>query len=494
MESHYLLKILSIIIFFFTIIALVPIYAKKEFINDVPFKVDENLFIDIIKRLGNVDYPSERSDNSDLHDSVSTHKQINGFHSRQTCESTLRIGTIIKATESLSAGAAYIDSIKGVKSNDLCSEYCCRNISCDIAVYQDKGDRFCYLFNCDGKCIFKEHVGYFVTNIKHDMSEHPAEEDLHSLHAEAQTNGLGESEGNKKDGHLIGQEDGAAVTDIKHEAEAQVVTEATPRIVVTQSPTEPQEPVITPHSVGLGGYCTQSIQCEDPNAGCLDHNCYCKNGYYNKDGLCRKVCSPSEFECFELGTLSRGPECVARSQVCDSYMQCADGSDEFNCDPVDFPSGQRLQTPNVLNKLDANSVHHSSHEVNVESTDGQTLKATGPKPNFSPTKAPPVITTDRLNVSGPTTSTSRSPPPASTAKPGHAHRNDHVFMSSEKLIIASATSNAEGPIIALSLGLAFTVILLVLVGCRLRNVRHRLRKGRPLHQNEADYLINGMYL
>lgn len=66
-------------------------------------------------------------------------------------------------------------------------------------------------------------------------------------------------------------------------------------------------------------------------------------------------------------------------------------------------------------------------------------------------------------------------------------------MSSEKVIIAS-TSDAEGPIIALSLGLAFTVILLVLVGCRLRNVRHRLRKGRPLHQNEADYLINGMYL
>ncbi|XP_046564096.1 uncharacterized protein LOC124272908 isoform X1 [Haliotis rubra] len=69
-----------------------------------------------------------------------------------------------------------------------------------------------------------------------------------------------------------------------------------------------------------------------------------------------------------------------------------------------------------------------------------------------------------------------------------------VFLTKEKVIVASPTDNAQGPIVALSLGLAITVILLVFVGCRLRNVRRRLRKGRPLHSNEADYLINGMYL
>ncbi|KAH9493044.1 hypothetical protein Btru_022623 [Bulinus truncatus] len=96
----------------------------------------------------------------------------------------------------------------------------------------------------------------------------------------------------------------------------------------------PTEPFIAPHSVGLKGYCTQSMQCEDPNAACIDHNCYCKNGYYIKDGLCRKVCPALSFECFELGTLSRGPECISRENVCDSYMHCADGSDEFNCDSI----------------------------------------------------------------------------------------------------------------------------------------------------------------
>ena len=69
-----------------------------------------------------------------------------------------------------------------------------------------------------------------------------------------------------------------------------------------------------------------------------------------------------------------------------------------------------------------------------------------------------------------------------------------TFITREKVVVASPTDNAQGPIVALSLGLAITLILLVFVGCRLRTVRKRLRKGRPLHSNEADYLINGMYL
>ena len=49
-------------------------------------------------------------------------------------------------------------------------------------------------------------------------------------------------------------------------------------------------------------------------------------------------------------------------------------------------------------------------------------------------------------------------------------------------------------VIVLAMGLGITAILLMFVGCRLRNVKRRLRKGRPMNSNEADYLINGMYL
>lgn len=54
--------------------------------------------------------------------------------------------------------------------------------------------------------------------------------------------------------------------------------------------------------------------------------------------------------------------------------------------------------------------------------------------------------------------------------------------------------SSQGAVVALALGLAITAILLIFVGCRLRNMKRRLRKGRPMNSNEADYLINGMYL
>lgn len=62
------------------------------------------------------------------------------------------------------------------------------------------------------------------------------------------------------------------------------------------------------------------------------------------------------------------------------------------------------------------------------------------------------------------------------------------------VVVESPTDSHQGPIVALGLGLGITVILLFFVGCRLRNVKRRIRKGRALHSNEADYLINGMYL
>ncbi|KAG9347460.1 hypothetical protein JZ751_005027 [Albula glossodonta] len=53
---------------------------------------------------------------------------------------------------------------------------------------------------------------------------------------------------------------------------------------------------------------------------------------------------------------------------------------------------------------------------------------------------------------------------------------------------------ASGAILPLTLGLIITALLLLMVGCRLRLVRHKLKKARPITSEESDYLINGMYL
>ncbi|XP_019964655.2 low-density lipoprotein receptor-related protein 11 isoform X2 [Paralichthys olivaceus] len=51
-----------------------------------------------------------------------------------------------------------------------------------------------------------------------------------------------------------------------------------------------------------------------------------------------------------------------------------------------------------------------------------------------------------------------------------------------------------GAILPLALGLIITALLLLMIGCRLRLARHKLKKTRPLTTEESDYLINGMYL
>ncbi|XP_016305318.1 low-density lipoprotein receptor-related protein 11-like isoform X1 [Sinocyclocheilus anshuiensis] len=52
----------------------------------------------------------------------------------------------------------------------------------------------------------------------------------------------------------------------------------------------------------------------------------------------------------------------------------------------------------------------------------------------------------------------------------------------------------SGAILPLALGLIISVLLLLMVGCRLWLVRRRLKKALPLTTEESDYLINGMYL
>ncbi|KAA0708973.1 Low-density lipoprotein receptor-related protein 11 [Triplophysa tibetana] len=52
----------------------------------------------------------------------------------------------------------------------------------------------------------------------------------------------------------------------------------------------------------------------------------------------------------------------------------------------------------------------------------------------------------------------------------------------------------SGAILPLALGLIISILLLLMVICRLWLVRRKLKKALPLTTEESDYLINGMYL
>lgn len=83
----------------------------------------------------------------------------------------------------------------------------------------------------------------------------------------------------------------------------------------------------------------------------------------------------------------------------------------------------------------------------------------------------------------------------------HLKKAHKVVVNMEEVKLSENNAEEEEPgrpsgaILSLALGLCITGIMAVLVGCRLRVVRRRLRRGgKSPYAHDADYLVNGMYL
>ncbi|CAJ1078371.1 low-density lipoprotein receptor-related protein 11 isoform X2 [Xyrichtys novacula] len=100
-------------------------------------------------------------------------------------------------------------------------------------------------------------------------------------------------------------------------------------------------------------------------------------------------------------------------------------------------------------------------------------------PSFKPaTVAPPI-----------TKQTEIAPPKVSQKQP-----ESDAPVSKPFPVMGGHPVPESGAILPLALGIIITALLLLMIGCRLRLVRHKLKKARPLTTEESDYLINGMYL
>lgn len=131
---------LSMVIF---VVIIFGIYAScdaaEEIVAYESINKDARLISDAVKRVGDSGFndvlvgPVKSSGRN-------SHSLQPAYRDEQetNCEPVVQQERIIKATESISAGAYYIDSFKNVKSNADCLEYCCINSTCDVAVYQNK--------------------------------------------------------------------------------------------------------------------------------------------------------------------------------------------------------------------------------------------------------------------------------------------------------------------------------------------------------------------
>ncbi|XP_054153282.1 uncharacterized protein LOC128951990 [Oppia nitens] len=88
-------------------------------------------------------------------------------------------------------------------------------------------------------------------------------------------------------------------------------------------------------------------------------------------------------------------------------------------------------------------------------------------------------------------------------KPSYSHMSSNKgYVNSASIVAVSYMHDSSqqsgretnSAVIALTLGLCVTVLLVVLVGCRMKSFKKKIaRRGRSL-AHDADYLVNGMYL
>ncbi|KAK6182969.1 hypothetical protein SNE40_010531 [Patella caerulea] len=292
------------------ILVISPIVLCKESIDDLVHLLDDpKTLYEIVKRLGDSETPDNLASEPDYDIKTPNQNQ----DSTQGCKYKNFTKTIIKTKASTKAGAQFLDSVDGLKSNYECVERCCSLDGCELAVYENKNRRNCYLFACKEKttgknlCEFASHDDYISTSVSHSVKikvsqgRNNHEDDLQDL-----------SDGKKPEVKILPTPSPTTTTS------------------TTTTTTTTQKPEL-PHSVSLGDKCRSQIDCEDSHALCVMETCTCRNNYYNKNkkGTCREVCGHSRFECQVVGL--DGPDCVRLSLVCDGTKDCNDGSDEVNC-------------------------------------------------------------------------------------------------------------------------------------------------------------------
>ncbi|XP_058390261.1 low-density lipoprotein receptor-related protein 11 isoform X2 [Diceros bicornis minor] len=403
-----------------------------------------------------------------------------------------RPNAIIRTRDSLAAGASFLRAPAAVRDWRQCVAACCAEPRCSVAVVElprrpaaPAAALGCYLFNCTARgrsvCTFALHRGYS----SYSLSRAP-------------------------DGGHGGLEAGAAAT-----------APASPRLEKDEPPLSKagQDVVLHLPADGVildGRESTDDhaiIQYEwtllqgdpsmDMKSGTLKLS-HLREGVYTfqltvtdtagqrssdnvsvtvlpmdfSTGGCLNVCSRHHFFCDD-GC------CIDIALACDGVGQCPDGSDEAFCQHLSLDQKMGTHTTTVQPRTTGPN----------EDTRGGSLLEKSQK-DTAANQPPALSNTEKRNHSafwGPESQIDpRMPDSSSSGK--NRKKEDYIFESKSDRGGGEHPAPEAGAVLPLALGLAITALLLLMVACRLRLVKQKLKKARPITSEESDYLINGMYL
>lgn len=196
-------------------------------------------------------------------------------------------------------------------------------------------------------------------------------------------------------------------------------------------------------------------------------------------GGCADVCSRYHFFC-DNGC------CIDITLACDGVRQCPDGSDEDFCQNLGLDRKMVTYSATTTAQPGTTGLSEGAGDPWLE----KTQKTTAPN---QPATLSHTEKRNRSTEGAPESQIVLVAPDSASSKKNRKEEN-YIFESRADRKGREHPPPEAGAVLPLALGLAITALLLLMVVCRLRLVKQKLKKARPITSEESDYLINGMYL
>ncbi|XP_030303814.1 low-density lipoprotein receptor-related protein 11 [Calypte anna] len=395
-----------------------------------------------------------------------------------------RPDSIIRTKDSIAAGAAFLRAPAGVSGWRQCLDACCAEPRCTLAVVQESArprgvaaELGCYLFNCTYRgrpvCRFAPHRGYSTYSRRPAGILQPPEEEEYDEPPQCKAG---------QDIVLQSPVDWVLL-DGRESSDDHGIVQYEWTLLQGDSSVEmkvPQPGTLKLSQVQEGRYIFQLTVTDTAGQHSSDNVSVTVLPMVHS-AACVGVCSRYQFICDD-GC------CIDITFACDGIRQCPDGSDETFCQ--NLSPGRKTVTHMTLGTTQQRTVGLT--ENTDENSAENTLKATA---RNQPVLSVDVDVSNQSLSQGPKKQISGFVPDSSSSGKRADDKNGNDLIVPKRDQFGGGRPVPEaGAVLPLALGLAITALLLLMVACRLRLVRQKLKKARPITSEESDYLINGMYL